>query len=106
MGLWPVPEGPYGFRPLVESAIVLIRPSAVKRAHVGEPQRFRHFLRDLYTHRRKNLRVALSSLPNERRSKPEVDRELAELGINGTLRAETLDIEQHLRLSRIFGQRE
>ncbi len=43
-------------RPKVESAMVLIRPSAAKRAHVGDPGALRVFLRDLYAHRRKNLR--------------------------------------------------
>jgi hypothetical protein len=32
-----------------------------------------------------------------------VDRKLEELGIPGTTRAETLDREQHLRLSAVFG---
>ena len=47
-------------RPQVESAIVQITPSAAKRGHVvemvGSVTAFRLFLRDLYTHRRKNLR--------------------------------------------------
>jgi 16S rRNA (adenine1518-N6/adenine1519-N6)-dimethyltransferase len=90
-------------RPQVASAIVHIRPSAAKRARVGDVQKFRNFLRDLYCHRRKNLRGALSALPNSNRSKEEVDRLLAELGIEGTLRAETLDLDQHLRLSMAVG---
>jgi len=90
-------------RPLVDSAIVLIRPDAAKRAHVGDPARFRAFLRGLYTHRRKNLRGALAGLPSGRVPKPEVDARLAELGIEGTTRAEALDLEQHLRLCRVFG---
>jgi 16S rRNA (adenine1518-N6/adenine1519-N6)-dimethyltransferase len=90
-------------RPQVDSAIVLVRPSAAKRAHVGDVQRFRHFLRDLYVHRRKNLRGALTGLPSGRRDKEEVDRKLAELGLEGTVRSETLDLEQHLRLCAVFG---
>jgi len=62
-----------------------------------------NFLRDLYIHRRKNLRGALASLPHADFSKEDVDAKLAELGIAGTARAETLDLEQHLRLSRVFG---
>jgi 16S rRNA (adenine1518-N6/adenine1519-N6)-dimethyltransferase len=85
-------------RPLVESAIVRIRPNAAKRNHVGDPARFRAFLRDLYVHRRKNLRGALASLPKRDLSKGDVDARLAELGFDGSLRAEVLDIEQHLRL--------
>jgi 16S rRNA (adenine1518-N6/adenine1519-N6)-dimethyltransferase len=94
-------------RPKVASAIVHIRPRAEKRAHVeaqvGEVMRFRNFLRDLYVHRRKNLRGALVGMPSGKNPKEEVDRKLAELGIEGTVRAEDLDIEQHLRLCVAFG---
>lgn len=89
-------------RPKVDSAIVLVRPNAVKRAQVGDVKRFRSFLRDLYVHRRKNLRAALSSLPAGRLSKQEVDAKLAELALDATARAETLDVEQHLRLCAAF----
>jgi 16S rRNA (adenine1518-N6/adenine1519-N6)-dimethyltransferase len=90
-------------RPLVDSAIVCIRPNAAKRQHVGDPLRFRAFLRDLYVHRRKNLRGALAALPGRDFSKSEVDARLGELGIDGALRAEALDLEQHLRLCGAFG---
>jgi 16S rRNA (adenine1518-N6/adenine1519-N6)-dimethyltransferase len=90
-------------RPKVDSAIVLIKPNAAKRARVGDVPRLRAFLRDLYVHRRKNLRQALSGWPHGRKDKSEVDSKLAELGIDGTLRSETLDIEQHLRLCAAFG---
>jgi 16S rRNA (adenine1518-N6/adenine1519-N6)-dimethyltransferase len=89
-------------RPLVDSAIVRIRPNAAKRDHVGDPARFRAFLRDLYVHRRKNLRGALASLPKRDLSKSDVDARLAELGLDGSLRAEVLDVEQHLRLCARF----
>jgi 16S rRNA (adenine1518-N6/adenine1519-N6)-dimethyltransferase len=97
-----LPPAVFWPRPQVESAMILIRPNAPKRAHVGDVTRFRVFLRDLYVHRRKNLRGALVGLPNADFSKEEVDRKLAELGIEGTRRAETLDLEQHLRLTRAF----
>jgi 16S rRNA (adenine1518-N6/adenine1519-N6)-dimethyltransferase len=94
-------------RPQVDSAMVLIRPDPVRRARVveecGAVGRFRLFLRDLYVHRRKNLRGALVSLPSGRRKKEEVDTRLAELGIPGTTRAEDLDVPQHLRLCTVFG---
>jgi len=89
-------------RPKVESAIVSVRPSAAKRAHVGDVTRFRFFLRDLYVHRRKNLRGALSGWPSGRRDKSVVDSRLAALGIPGTIRAEELNIEDHLRLAQAF----
>jgi 16S rRNA (adenine1518-N6/adenine1519-N6)-dimethyltransferase len=89
-------------RPKVESAIVLIRPNAEKRARVPDLHRWRAFLRDLYTHRRKNLRGALAGWPSGRRDKAEVDRKLAKLGIDGTIRAEDLDIDDHLALCAEF----
>jgi 16S rRNA (adenine1518-N6/adenine1519-N6)-dimethyltransferase len=97
-----LPPAVFWPRPQVESAIVLIRPSAEKRAHVGDVQRFRAFLRELYAHRRKNLRGALAGFAGHPFRKDEIDRKLAELGIEGSVRAETLDREQHLRLSNAF----
>jgi 16S rRNA (adenine1518-N6/adenine1519-N6)-dimethyltransferase len=90
-------------RPKVDSAIVLIKPNAEKRAKVGDVPKFRAFLRDLYVHRRKNLRQALVGWPQGRKDKAEVDAKLAALGIDGTVRSEALDIEQHLRLCAAFG---
>ena len=69
---------------------------------VGTVQRFRSFLRDLYTHRRKTLRGGLVGLPSGRLPKADVDRKLIELGLDGTIRAEDLDVEQHLRLCAMF----
>jgi 16S rRNA (adenine1518-N6/adenine1519-N6)-dimethyltransferase len=98
-----MPPSVFWPRPQVSSAIMRIRPDAGKRAHVGDVGRFRNFLRDLYVHKRKNLRGALSSLPSGRLPKAEVDARLAELGIPGEVRAETLDLEDHLRLCGAFG---
>jgi 16S rRNA (adenine1518-N6/adenine1519-N6)-dimethyltransferase len=90
-------------RPKVDSAIVLIRPNAQKRAKVSDVPRFRAFLRDLYVHRRKNLRQALSAWPTGKRDKAEVDAKLAELGLDGTIRSEALDVDRHIQLCRAFG---
>ena len=91
-------------RPKVDSAIVLIQPNAEKRAKVGDVQAFRNFLRDLYTHRRKNLRQALIGWPTGAMDKLRVDAKLAELGFDGKERSEVLDLEQHLRLCEAFTQ--
>ena len=90
-------------RPEVESGIVLIQPDPVKRAQVGDVRRLRNFLRDLYTHRRKNLRGALLGFHGRPFGKEEVDAKLAELGIAGQVRAEALDVAQHHRLCAVFG---
>lgn len=98
-----LPPAVFWPRPQVSSAIMLIRPDAQKRARVGDVRRFRNFLRDLYTHRRKNLRGALAGFPSGRHNKSDVDRKLTELGIDRALRAERLDVEHHLRLCEMFG---
>jgi len=98
-----LPPAAFWPRPQVASAIVLVRPDSQKRARVGDVPRFRRFLRDLYTHRRKNLRGALAGLPSGRWDKTEVDRKLMQLDLDGTMRAEMLDVEQHLRLCEMFG---
>jgi 16S rRNA (adenine1518-N6/adenine1519-N6)-dimethyltransferase len=91
---WPRPE--------VDSAIVLIKPNAEKAARVPDLKTWRAFLRDLYTQRRKNLRQALSGWPGGRRDKKEVDAKLAAIGFDGSVRAETLSIEQHITLCNAF----
>jgi 16S rRNA (adenine1518-N6/adenine1519-N6)-dimethyltransferase len=91
-------------RPKVDSAIVKIVPSAEKRRLIGDAQRFRNFLRDLYSHRRKNLRGGLASFPGKRWAKQEIDARLTDLGVDPSARAETLDLETHLRLAAVFGE--
>lgn len=97
-----LPPSVFWPRPQVSSAIVCVRPNLTKRQLVGDVRRFRHFLRDLYTQRRKNLRSAIAALPSGRRKKEDVDRHLAALAIDGTVRAETLDVATHLRLCEVF----
>jgi 16S rRNA (adenine1518-N6/adenine1519-N6)-dimethyltransferase len=98
-----VPPASFWPRPLVWSAIVRLRPDPARRAQVGDVRRFRTFLRDLYMHRRKNLRGALATLAGRHFRKDQIDASLAGLGIDGTTRAETLDRAQHLQLSNVFG---
>jgi len=90
-------------KPKVESAIVLIRPDAERRDRVGDAYRFRVFLRDLYAHRRKNLRAALVAFAGKEQ-RTFVDRRLAELGFQAEIRAEDLTLEEHRRLCDAFGE--
>jgi hypothetical protein len=59
-------------------------------------------LRDLYSHRRKNLRGAILGIPGSTRDKAVVDAKLADLGFTGGERAETLSVNQHLMLCDAF----
>ncbi len=101
-----LPPSVFWPQPKVDSAIVLIKPNAEKRKQVPNIPRFRAFLRDLYTQRRKNLRGGLTGLPSGKIPKPEVDAKLAQLQIDGNVRAETLSIEDHLRLCEMFSAKE
>ena len=96
-----LPPAVFWPRPKVASAIVRIWPRPARRAQFADVLRFREFLRDLYSHRRKNLRGALASTPAAP-SKVDVDAKLAELGIDGNVRAETLGLEDHRRLFATF----
>src|SRR5439155_1140897 len=88
-------------RPQVESAIVKIVPSAEKRVRVDNVAKFRVFLRDLYSHRRKNLRGALAGWPSGRRDKAEVGthqrRRPAPAGLQRPLQADAPGAEQGRR---------
>ena len=89
-------------RPQVSSAIIQVRPDADKRAKVGDVLRLRHFLPRSVQPPPQEPPRAPSAMPS-RQSKGDVDRQLAELAIDGTVRAEALDREQHLRLCAVFG---
>jgi len=92
-------------RPKVSSAIVRIWPNPSKRRAIADLPRFRIFLRDLYSHRRKNLRGGLVSMGRQW-TKAEVDAKLVELGLDGADRAETLSVEEHQRMFASFDNKE
>jgi len=85
-------------RPRVDSALVLIRPRADKRARIRDLAGFHRFLHNLYLHRRKKLRVALAAGQAVGGGREALDRELAARRIDPHARAESLTVEEHLRL--------
>ena len=105
-----IPPSAFWPRPKVDSAIIRIQPDNQLREKLDFPtptgitgvQVFRFFLRDLYAHRRKNLRGAILSMQNNAWTKEEVDQKLLKLNIPGNERAEVLSIEQHQSLCKEF----
>jgi 16S rRNA (adenine1518-N6/adenine1519-N6)-dimethyltransferase len=97
-----LPPAAFWPRPKVHSAIVLIRPSAAKRSQVPNLPRFHAFVRDLYLHRRKNLRGALLPLVGDRFTKEQLDERLRAGGFDPGGRAEALSVEDHRRLSDLL----
>jgi 16S rRNA (adenine1518-N6/adenine1519-N6)-dimethyltransferase len=92
-------------RPKVESAIVSITPEPSKRAEVGDLPWFHHVVRQIFLHRRKNLRRVLYSLWRDRWTKPEIDALLESLGLTGLLRAEAMNVEEFRSLSDALRER-
>jgi len=82
--------------PKVDSAVVAIVPLLAPRADLGDPEHFRRVVHAAFGQRRKVLKNALRA-----RFEPvAVDRALAETGIDGTRRGETLSIEELAALAR------
>ncbi|AGA31593.1 16S rRNA (adenine(1518)-N(6)/adenine(1519)-N(6))-dimethyltransferase RsmA [Singulisphaera acidiphila] len=92
-------------RPKVESAVISIRPDASKRALVHNLAWFHQTIRQLFLHRRKNLRRVLYSLWRDRWTKLEVDTFLEGLGLTGLVRAEAMNVEELLTLTQQLGER-
>jgi 16S rRNA (adenine1518-N6/adenine1519-N6)-dimethyltransferase len=87
-------------RPQVDSAVVAIRPDAVKRAAVGDVAWFHEIVRRLFFHRRKYVRHVLAATWRDRWTKAEVDTWLEGQGFTGQLRAESLDVGEFLALAK------
>ena len=78
-------------RPKVDSAIVKIKPNAEKRAKVGDVPKFRSFLRDsVRSPAEEPAASARSAGPAGGATRMEVDAKLAEFGIDGTIRSESV----------------
>jgi 16S rRNA (adenine1518-N6/adenine1519-N6)-dimethyltransferase len=86
-------------RPKVESAIVRITPQVEKRAMIADVKWFHTVVRKVFLHRRKNLRRVLYSLWSDHWRIAQVDGFLEKLGLSGMVRAEDLDVEEHISLA-------
>jgi 16S rRNA (adenine1518-N6/adenine1519-N6)-dimethyltransferase len=100
-----LPPSVFWPRPAVDSAIVDIIPRPEKRAAVVDVPWFHQVVRQLFLHRRKNLRRVIHSLWRDRITRPEVDALLESLGLTGLIRAEAMDVEELLALSARLRER-
>jgi 16S rRNA (adenine1518-N6/adenine1519-N6)-dimethyltransferase len=91
-------------RPKVDSAVVLIVPQPEKRAAIADIPWFHQVVRQVFLHRRKNLRRVLYSLWRDRTTKPEIDALLESLGLTGLIRAEAMNVEEFLALAAKLGE--
>jgi len=86
-------------RPKVDSAVVSIKPDPAKRAEINDLVWFQQVVRQVFLHRRKNLRQVLHSLWRKQWTKPEVDALLEGLGLVGMVRAEAMNVEEFRALA-------
>jgi len=93
-------------RPKVDSAVVCLVPAAAKREAVGDLAWFHSTVRRIFLHRRKNLRRVIYSLWRDRwGEKAEVDALLDGLGLTGQVRAEAMDVAEHITLAAALRRR-
>lgn len=95
-----LPPSVFWPRPKVESAVVAIRPVAERRAAIGDLAWFHRIVREVFLYRRKNLRHVLSGVERDRWTKADVDALLASLGLDGRLRAEALQVDEWITLTK------
>lgn len=95
-----LPPSVFWPRPKVDSAVIAITPNPEKRTAVGDVARFHSVVRRVFLHRRKNLRGVLHSLWRGELSKLEIDALLERIGLTGLVRAEAMNVEEFLALSR------
>ena len=100
-----LPPSVFWPRPEVDSAIVKITPRAEKRAAVGDLPWFHQVVRQVFLHRRKNLRRVLHGFYRDRLTKPEIDAMLDALGLTGLVRAEAMNVEEFLALAQALKAR-
>lgn len=92
-------------RPKIDSAILQIDVDPELRSRLGDAIFFHRFVRLLFCHRRKYLRSEVLGAARGRLSKPEVDEILREVNLDGTLRAESLDVSTLIALSEATRRR-
>ncbi|MFM7130470.1 MAG: 16S rRNA (adenine(1518)-N(6)/adenine(1519)-N(6))-dimethyltransferase RsmA [bacterium] len=102
-----LPPAVFWPRPKVDSAIVRIVPNPDKRAAISDLPWFAHVVRQIFLHRRKNLRVVLHSMFHHDKcwTKPVVDELLAALDLPTEVRAEALNVEEFEELATALKQK-
>ncbi len=94
-----MPPAVFWPRPKVSSAIVHVVVDEGRRGRIPDRQFFHAFVRAMFFHRRKFLRSELLGAFKNRLTKPQVDRMLDRLGLDGSVRAEQLDVPTMLALA-------
>jgi 16S rRNA (adenine1518-N6/adenine1519-N6)-dimethyltransferase len=92
--LFKVPPGAFHPQPKVDSAIVRLTPHRTRPFAAIDPDLFERVVREAFSQRRKTLRNTLRQLVT-----PE---QFNELGIDASRRAETLALEDYVRIANLL----
>ncbi|MHB8418681.1 MAG: 16S rRNA (adenine(1518)-N(6)/adenine(1519)-N(6))-dimethyltransferase RsmA [Myxococcales bacterium] len=98
--LFTLPAGAFHPVPAVDSAVVLLEPLAVPRVRLAGTSAFEKTVRAAFGQRRKTLQNSLAGA-----GLTEVPAALAEAGLDGRRRAETLTVEELGRLAEALEKR-
>ena len=99
-----LPPSVFWPRPKVDSAIIHVLYDPRLRKRIPDLEFFHEFSRAVFFHRRKFLRSELISMLKNKLDKPAVDGIMSEMGFTDQTRAETLTVDQLLKLCEIIRQ--
>lgn len=104
-GRFRVPSSAFYPRPQVASDVIRVRLAAEPRVAVEEPRLMAAIVRAAFTQRRKMLRNSVQALTGSAALPPPAWEEVfVAAGIDGRVRAETLDLQAFARLSDAAGR--
>jgi 16S rRNA (adenine1518-N6/adenine1519-N6)-dimethyltransferase len=104
-GRFRVPSSAFYPRPQVASDVIRVRLAAEPRVAVEEPRLMTAIVRAAFNQRRKMLRNSVQTLTGSAALPPSAWEEVfAAAGIDGRVRAETLDLRAFARLSDATGR--
>lgn len=99
-----VAPGAFEPPPAVESTVLLLTPRAAPAVAVGDEARFRRVVRAAFAQRRKTLANALRAAGLGPKSPQALSARLAEAGIDGRRRGETLGLVEFARLDEALAR--
>jgi len=100
-----LPPSVFWPRPKVDSAILRIDVEPERRARIADLARFQAFVRDVFCHRRKLLRVVLLRMAGGKReaaARDRVEAVFARMGLAMDARAEDIPPDEFVALERAF----
>jgi 16S rRNA (adenine1518-N6/adenine1519-N6)-dimethyltransferase len=103
-----LPPSVFWPRPKVDSAIVRIDLEPARRARIADLGRFHDFVRDVFCHRRKVLKGLLVRMAGGKQqpgAREAVEAIYADLGLDGSIRAEDIPPDRFVDLERAFAER-